>query len=62
MSKRRPSGAESPAPYPYPPIGSAERLAAIGEPSEFDWPEPPEYSAKTPPMSPSVQVSRDHRI
>lgn len=61
MSKRRPSGGESFAPYPYGPIGSAERLAASGEPSEFDWPEPPEYSGKTPPMNPSIQVATDHR-
>lgn len=60
MSKRS-SGAKDFAPYPYPPIGSAEILAASGEPSEFDWPEPPEYAAKTPPMNPTVAVSADHR-
>lgn len=61
MRRRRPSGAESFAPYPYGPIGSAERLAASDEPSEFDWPGPPEYSGKTPEMNPSTQVATDHR-
>lgn len=61
MSKRRPSGAESFAPYPYGPIGSAERLVASGESSEFDWSEPDNYSAKSPPMTPSIQVATDHR-
>lgn len=61
MRKRRPSGAESFAPYQYGPIGSAERLEASGERSEFDWDEAPEYRGKTPPMNPSIQVAPDHR-
>lgn len=62
MAKGQKTGYGGVAPYPYEPIGSAEKLAASGKLSEFDWPEPPEYQGKTPPMDPNVRIDSDRRI
>lgn len=62
MAKGQKTGYGGVAPYPYEPIGSAEILAASDELSEFDWPEPPEYGDKTPPMKPNVRIDSDGRI
>lgn len=66
MARYGRSGAEGTTPYPLPPIGSAEILAASDEASEFGCPanydDPDAYHGKTPLMDPSVRVSTDWRV
>lgn len=62
MARQQNTGYGGVAPYPYEPMGTAEILAASDERSEFDPPEPDEYSGTTPPMEPNVQVDSDWRI